>query len=119
VERHGQALEHEQELLLWLADLVIDTYAADSAVQRASVSIADAHPSASAQVDAGRVFVQGAALRIEAAARQAFGAMASGDTLRVHLAALRRLLRVAPADTVSMRRRLADATVSASTYLFG
>ena len=119
VERHGQALEHEQEVLLWLADLAIDTYASDSAVQRASAALASGQRGASAQCDAASVFVQGAALRLEAAARQALGALASGDALRVHLAALRRLLKVPPADTVSMRRRLADATVSAGACLFG
>ena len=51
-------------------------------------------------------------MRIEAAARQALAAMAEGDTLRTLLAALRRLLKVAPVNTVALRRRLADATVA-------
>ena len=44
--------------------------------------------------------------------------MAEGDTLRTQLAALRRLMKVTPVNTVAMRRRLADATVAKGSYLF-
>ena len=44
--------------------------------------------------------------------------MAEGDVLRTQLAALRRLLKVTPANTVAMRRRLAEATVAKGVYLF-
>ena len=44
--------------------------------------------------------------------------MSDGDTLRTMLAALRRLLKVAPVNTVAMRRRLADATVARAGYIF-
>ena len=50
-------------------------------------------------------------MRIDASARQALAAMVDGDTLRTMLAALRRLLKVTPINTVAPRRRLADATV--------
>jgi alkylation response protein AidB-like acyl-CoA dehydrogenase len=119
MERYGRKLQDEQEVLLWLADLVIETYAADSAVERASASARQGHPAAAHQEEAARVYVQGAALRIDAAAREALAAMASGDVLRTELAALRRLLKVAPADTVAPRRSLADATVRAGAYIFG
>jgi alkylation response protein AidB-like acyl-CoA dehydrogenase len=116
MERFGQTLQDEQEVLLWLADLAIETYAADSAVERAAA--AAGRPDAAAHADAARVYVQGAALRAEAAAREALAAMASGDVLRTQLAALRRVLKVAPADTVGPRRALADATVRAGAYVF-
>jgi hypothetical protein len=45
--------------------------------------------------------------------------MSEGDVLRTELAALRRLLKVPPVNTVSLRRRLADETVAKGTYLFG
>src|SRR5207247_2486897 len=58
-------------------------------------------------------------VRGEAAAKQALAAMAEGDTLRTMLAALRRLTKVTPVNTVVMRRRLADATVARGGYVFG
>ena len=43
--------------------------------------------------------------------------MAEGDTLRTLLAALRRVLKVTPVNTVALRRRLADATVERGRYI--
>ena len=51
-------------------------------------------PRASLHVDAARVFVNDAAMRVDASARQALAAMVDGDTLRTMLAALRRVLKV-------------------------
>ena len=51
-------------------------------------------------------------------ARQVLAAIAEGDVLRTNLAALRRLLKTVPADTVGARRRLADATVQRGAYVF-
>ena len=64
------------------------------------------------------VAVNESAGRIELAARSALAAMADGDVLRTQLAALRRLLKVTPVNTVVMRRRLADATVAKGGYIF-
>ena len=44
--------------------------------------------------------------------------MAEGDTLRTLLAALRRILKVQPANTVALRRQLADAATAAPGYIF-
>ena len=118
MERHGARLQEEQEVLLWLADILIDTFAADSAVLRARAAAGAGSPAASLHADAATVFVAGAALRIEAAARETLGALAEGDALRTQLAALRRLLKVTPPDTVVRRRRLADETVRTGAYVF-
>ncbi len=117
MQKYGQALEQEQEVLTFIADLVIDTYAAESAVLRAMAQ-AGAASAAGLHADAATVFVHEAAGRVELNARTALAAMADGDTLRTQLAALRRLLKLVPADTVSRRRRLADATLGAGKYLF-
>jgi hypothetical protein len=59
-----------------------------------------------------------AVLRADATAREALAAIAAGDVLRTHLAALRRLLKVVPANTVTARRQLADAAVQRRRYPF-
>ncbi|MCC7124891.1 MAG: acyl-CoA dehydrogenase family protein, partial [Acidobacteria bacterium] len=110
MQKYGQALEQEQEVLTFIADLVIDTYAAESAVLRAMAQ-AGSTDTAALHADAATVFVHEAAGRVELNARTALAAMADGDTLRTQLAALRRLLKLVPADTVIRRRRLADATL--------
>ena len=116
MQTYGEKLSEQQEVLSFAADTVIDTYAADSAVSRARAATATGATGAGLQADAAGSYVDGAAMRIESAARSAFAAMAEGDTLRTHLAALRRLLKVAPVNDVRIRRRLSEATVDRGAY---
>ncbi|MGE0463043.1 MAG: acyl-CoA dehydrogenase family protein [Vicinamibacterales bacterium] len=118
MQAYGQKIEQEQEVLSYLADLVTDAYTAESAVLRAIDAANRKLPDAALHADAAAVFTHEAAGRVELNARSALAAMAEGDVLRTQLAALRRLLKVTPANTVQMRRRLADATVSKGAYLF-
>jgi alkylation response protein AidB-like acyl-CoA dehydrogenase len=116
MQTFGTRLTDEQEVLMHLADISIDVFSAESAVLRAQAAAAAASSRASLHADAVRVFVNDAAMRIDASARQALAATVDGDTLRTMLAALRRLLKVAPINTVVARRRLADATVERGGY---
>ena len=116
---YGETLSEEQEVLSWVADILIDTFAAESAVVRAAQAATEAPTTAGLQTDAASVYVSDAASRVESAARSALAAMAEGDTLRMHLAALRRLLKVTPVNTVVMRRRLADAVLDRAGYMLG
>jgi alkylation response protein AidB-like acyl-CoA dehydrogenase len=116
MQTYGPKLTDEQEVLMHLADITIDVYSAESATLRAQAASERQVARAALHVDAARVFVNDAAMRIEASARQALAAMVDGDTLRTMLAALRRLLKVTPINTVASRRRLADATVERGRY---
>jgi alkylation response protein AidB-like acyl-CoA dehydrogenase len=118
MQRYGTKLEGEQEVLSYLADILIDAYAAESAVLRAQDASARKLSNAELHQDAAQITVNESAGRIELAARSALAAMADGDVLRTQLAALRRLLKVTPVNTVALRRRLADATVSKGSYIF-
>jgi alkylation response protein AidB-like acyl-CoA dehydrogenase len=117
MQTYGEKLTDEQELLGGTADILIDIYAAESAALRARQAAAAAHPRAPLHEAAARVFVNDAAQRVEAAARNALAAMAEGDTLRTLLAALRRVLKVTPVNTVALRRALAEAATRAGGYI--
>lgn len=110
MQTYGAKLQDEQEILSTAADIVIDVYAAESAVVRASSAKADLH------VAAARVFVADAAARVETAARTALAGMAEGDSLRVLVAALKRLMKVPPVNTIALRRVVADAVVEGKGY---
>ena len=118
LERYGEKLTDEQEVLSAAADILIDTYAAESVVVRAGGAAAARGADAELQGQAARAYVNDAALRIEVGARSALAAMAEGDTLRTHLAALRRLLKAPPINTVAIRRALADQVVERGRYVF-
>ena len=117
MQTYGDKLTDQQEVLSYAADILIDTYSAESAVLRAQGS-APADPRRGEQhVAAARVFVNDAAQRVEGSAKSALAAMAEGDTLRTLLAALRRVLKVTPVNTVALRRLLADAAVGEGRYV--
>ena len=112
-----EKLGDQQEVLMHIADMVMDTYAAESALLRAR-AVAGSTATADLQADAARVFVNDAAMRIESSAKQALAAMLDGDTLRTMIAALKRLFRQMPVNTAALRRTLADATVAKGAYPF-
>jgi len=109
-QRFGDRLMEEQEVLACLSDLIIDTYAAESAVLRAMK-----HPS-SVLRDLALTFVNDAVGRMELSARQALSASAQGDELRGHLGIVRRLLRWQPVNTVATRRRIAQRLCEVGSY---
>jgi alkylation response protein AidB-like acyl-CoA dehydrogenase len=115
MQRYGDDLSEQQEVLMAVADIIIAVACAESALLRASAA---RDGMSGYHVDAASIFINDAAFRVEALARQVLAAMAEGDTLRTHLAALRRLLKVTPIDTVSRRRRIADETVRRGSYIF-
>jgi alkylation response protein AidB-like acyl-CoA dehydrogenase len=118
LQTYGPKVGDAQEVLMHAADILMDVYAAESAVLRALAAGAAKAPRAALHADAARVFVNDAALRIDASARQALAAMADGDALRTMLAALRRLSKTAPINTAALRRSLADAAVEKGAYPF-
>ena len=117
LQTFGDTLESQQEVLSCAADILIETYAAESALSRARQSRAAAAANAGLHETATRVYVHDAAARVEASARTALAAMAEGDTLRTLLAALRRVLKPAPVNTVALRRELAEAVTARGGYI--
>ena len=110
MQTYGEKLTEQQEVLTAAADIIIDVYAAESVLLRASGQ-AGLHAAA-------QVYINDAAGRVELAARTALAAMSDGDTLRTLMAALRRLLKTTPTNTVALRRQIADAIVSRGGYPF-
>ena len=118
MQTFGTKLTDEQEVLMHAADILMDAFQAESALLRAQAATARRDGSADLHGSAARVFVNDAAMRIEASARQALAATVEGDTLRTMLSALRRLIKATPINTVKLRRELADAAIAKGGYPF-
>jgi alkylation response protein AidB-like acyl-CoA dehydrogenase len=118
MQTYREKIADQQEVLMHLADMIIDTFSADSSVLRALSVSAGKRPRAELQVVAARVFVSDAAMRIDASARQALAAMTEGDMLRTSVSALKRLFKQLPVNTAAMRRQLADEAVARGGYIF-
>ena len=86
---------------------------------RAAQAVSASHPQAALHVDAATVIAYDAGLHADATARTLLASMQTGDALRTSLAGLRRILKVAPVNTVAARRRIADAITDRKAYPFG
>ena len=101
LQTFGDRLETEQEVLSFAADVLIDTYAAESAVARAAQAAAAAPPAGGA-ARGGRARLRQRGRRPGWRPRPGARSRprSEGDTLRTLLAALRRVLKPAPVNTV-------------------
>jgi alkylation response protein AidB-like acyl-CoA dehydrogenase len=112
MQTYGNGLADQQEVLTRCADVIMDVYASESVLLRAAAGGGPLH------LAVAQVFVNDAAGRVEIAARDALAAMAEGDMLRVLTAALKRLMKVAPVNTVTLRRTLEAALAERRRYPF-
>ena len=118
MQTYGAKLTDEQEVLTAAADVIIDVFAAESVLLRAEAVSRQAAGEAGLAVAIAETFVFDAAARAEQSTRTALAAMAEGDTLRTLLAALRRVLKISPVNTVARRRLVADTVLERKAYPF-
>jgi butyryl-CoA dehydrogenase len=116
-QKYMQAIQDQQEVMGAIADIVIETYAMESAVLRAQ-KIADAQGEAAAALPIAmtRVYLSQAMDKIEAAARKVIAAVAEGDMLRTQLAILRRLAKHEPFNTIEFRQQIAQKIIERGKY---
>jgi alkylation response protein AidB-like acyl-CoA dehydrogenase len=118
-QKHGQAIEDEQEILAWIADMVIQTYVMESAVLRAA-NVADLvdEKGARARQAAARIAIETGVPVVEGAARMVLTASTEGEERRSVLSMLRKLTRREPFDLRTEGRLLAEAVIAAEGYPF-
>jgi alkylation response protein AidB-like acyl-CoA dehydrogenase len=118
-QKYMMKLADQQEILMGIADIIMDTYAMESAILRTQKRAASEGEEAAARyIDITRVFCNDAVQRIEAHAKNTLAAMSEGDELRTLLAALRRFTKLTPMNTVAARQRIADVVIGANKYVY-
>jgi butyryl-CoA dehydrogenase len=119
VQRYGEALKDEQEVLLALADVAIQAFAAESVVLRAEKTAAT-QPEARRALAAAAVKIHtfAAAEKAATAARRAAFYAGEGDTLTILLGGIRRFSKYDAAGLLQAKRRLADAVLETEKYPF-
>ena len=119
LQKYRDRLADQQEVIAALADIVLDIYPMESALMRAEKAVAArGKDSSGAIAAAARVLLQDGAARVEASARTALAASVEGDMLRTQLAVLRRMIKREPADTIALRRTVAEAVIDTNGYPF-
>jgi alkylation response protein AidB-like acyl-CoA dehydrogenase len=116
-QKYMQAIQDEQEVMGAIADIVIETYAMESAVLRAQkITERNGEDAASLPIAMTRVYLSQAMEKIEAAARKVIAAVADGDMLRTQLAILRRLAKHEPFNTIELRQQIAQKVIERGKY---
>ena len=119
VQKYMQKIGDEQEILMSLADMLIQGYAAESALLRTEKMIQNRGEEASGiALDMTRIFLYGAIENAARAGREAIYAFAEGDEQRMMLMGLKRFTKVEPFNLKEARRRVADHFLGTQDYKF-
>jgi alkylation response protein AidB-like acyl-CoA dehydrogenase len=117
VQKLMMQIENEQEILMNIADMAIETFNAESALLRL-MKLADTRSEAAVQFEADmtRVYITDAADKINKYGKDAINAFADGDEQRMMLLGIKRFTKVQPYNTKDARRRIADKLISDGKY---
>ena len=117
VQKLMMNLDKEQEVLMNIADMAIETYHTESALLRLQ-KLADQSGEAanSLQADIVRTYLYDAADKINKSGKDALNSFADGDELKMMHIGLKRFTKVEPFNTKDARRRIADKLIAADGY---
>src|SRR6202451_566222 len=116
-QKYMQAIQDQQEVMGAIADMVIETYAMESAVLRSQKIVERSGEAGDAMpIAMTRVYLSQAMEKIEAAAKKVIAAVAEGDMLRTQLAILRRLAKHEPFNTIELRQQIAQKMIERGKY---
>jgi hypothetical protein len=112
-------LAKEQEVLMNIADMLIDLYVSES-VQLRVEKLVSMHGEASCkeQMDIMRVYINDAADRINKNGKEAINSFSSGDEQRMMLMGLKRFTKTEPYNAKEARRRVAAKLISENKYCY-
>jgi alkylation response protein AidB-like acyl-CoA dehydrogenase len=119
VQKLMMQLEKEQEVLMNIADMAIETFHAESALLRTMKLAGERGLEAvSIERDVMQTYLYDAADRINKAGKDALNSFASGDELNMMHIGLKRFTKVAPFNSKDARRRICDKVLADPNYFF-
>ena len=117
VQKLMMKLSEEQEILMNIADMTIETFVAESALMRI-IKISDKQGEAASalQIDMMRCYLNDAIDKVNKAGKEAINAFAEGDEQRMMLLGLKRFTKSAPFNSKDARRRISEKLVAENKY---
>ena len=117
VQKFMMKLSDEQEILMNLADMLIEGYVAESVLLRVEKLIGIRGEKACAiQKDIAMIYLHYAIEKAASAGKQAIYSFAEGDELRLMLLGLKRFTKIDPFNLKEARRRVADFAIEKGEY---
>ena len=118
VQKLGEKLAQEQELLANLADAIIGIFAMESVVLRTEKALAKHGNRAQVQEKMTKLFCVKTFQNIESLAKETLTAVEQGDALSTQLSAVKKLARMNPVNTIGLLRDIGDRVVADGKYNF-
>ncbi|GAA5041124.1 acyl-CoA dehydrogenase [Marivirga lumbricoides] len=119
VQKFMQKLSNEQEILMNLADMLIEVYAAESAMLRTEKLISlKGEEACKQQIAMTQLYMHRAVEVAQKAGKEAIYAFAEGDEQRMMLLGLKRFTKIEPANLKEIRRTIADHISAKQAYEF-
>jgi len=119
VQKFMMKLSDEQEILMNLADMVIEGYVAESVMLRVEKLIGIRGEQACAmEKEMALIYLYGAIEKAGSAGKQAIYAFAEGDELRFMMLGLKRFTKIDPYNLKEARRRVANYAIEKGEYPF-
>jgi alkylation response protein AidB-like acyl-CoA dehydrogenase len=118
-QKYMQKLQDEQEILMAVADMLMDTYVAESTLLRTAKLVSlKGEAAAQGQIDMTRVLLAETQDRVNAAGKRAINAMADGDMQRIMLMGLKRFTKNDGYNTIAAKRRIAKQLIEKNAWCF-
>jgi alkylation response protein AidB-like acyl-CoA dehydrogenase len=119
VQKLMMKIENEQEVLMNIADMAIETYNAESVLLRV-MKMTDQQGAAATQLcqDIMRTYLYDAADKVNKSGKDAVNAFSDGDEQRMILMGLKRFTKAEPFNAKDARRRIADKMIAEGKYCF-
>ena len=112
-------IEDEQEIMMNLADVMIEIYAAESVLLRTEKLVSlRGEAACAAQIAMSKIYLYEAIDKVEAAAKEAIVSFAKGDEQKVLLMGLKRFTKPDFINTKELRRQVADVMIAEGKYPF-
>lgn len=119
VQKFMQKLDKEQEIIMNIADMLIELYASESVLLRVEKLISvKGEEACSLEIDIARTYISDSLERINLSGKHAIAAFNDGDTLRIMLMGLKRFTKYDAYNTIAARRRIADKLIAENGYCF-
>ncbi len=117
VQKLMMTLQDEQEILMNIADMAIETFEAESTLLRI-MKMADKQGEAASQVqiDMMHCYLNDAVDKVNKAGKEAINAFAGGDEQRMMLLGLKRFTKTEPFNSKDARRRIAAKLIAENKY---
>ena len=112
-------LADEQEILMNIADMIMDVYVAESVLLRVEKLVTlKGEDINSPKVDMMRVFINDAADRIAKNGKEAVNSFSEGDELKMLQLGLKRFTKTDPYNAKTARRNVAAKLIDKNAYCF-